>query len=138
LKPIARIRGYGDAAHAPIDFPTAPSKAMPVALKAAGVTMADIQYHEVNEAFAAVVLANAKVTRPLCASKTFHCYRLCACVVVAQLGGIDISRVNVNGGAVALGHPIGCSGARIVTTLINVLKQNDATLGAASICNGGW
>jgi len=113
LKPIARIRGYGDAAHAPIDFPTAPSKAVPVALRQAGVTLKDIQFHEINEAFAAVTLANI------------------------QLLGADPSKVNVNGGAVALGHPVGCSGARIITSLINVLAQNDATLGAASICNGG-
>jgi acetyl-CoA C-acetyltransferase len=113
LKPIARIRGYADAEQAPIDFPTAPAKAVPLALKRAGVTAADCQYHEINEAFAVVALANAKLLN------------------------LDIDRVNVNGGAVALGHPIGCSGARIITTLINVLKQKDATLGTASICNGG-
>jgi acetyl-CoA C-acetyltransferase len=113
LKPIARIRGYADAEIAPIDFPVAPSRAVPLALQRAGVTAADCQYHEVNEAFAVVALANAKLLN------------------------IDIDRVNVNGGAVALGHPIGCSGARIITTLINVLQQRDATLGTASICNGG-
>ena len=106
LKPIARIRGFGDAAHAPIDFPTAPSKAVPVALKNAGVSGKDIQFHEVNEAFAAVVLANAKV-------RDMHggCERWClhddVCVRVLQNLGLDINTVNVNGGAVALGHPIG-------------------------------
>jgi acetyl-CoA C-acetyltransferase len=113
LKPLARIRGFGDAAQEPIQFTTAPSKAVPVALKMAGVELADIDYHEINEAFSVVALANM------------------------QLMNLDHSRVNVNGGAVALGHPIGCSGARIITTLMSVLKQNDATLGAASICNGG-
>lgn len=113
LTPLARIRGYGDAAHAPEDFTTAPAKAVPVALKRAGLSVQDIEYHEINEAFSVVALVNQ------------------------QLLGADPDRVNVNGGAVSLGHPIGCSGARIITTLVNVLKQNDATLGAASICNGG-
>lgn len=113
LKPLARIRGFGDAAQAPIEFTTAPAKAVPVALKHAGMNLSDIEYHEINEAFSVVALANM------------------------QLMGLDHARVNVNGGAVALGHPIGCSGARIITTLMSVLKQNDATLGAASICNGG-
>tara|TARA_B100000780_G_C21062421_1_gene427106 strand:- start:9 stop:1247 length:1239 start_codon:yes stop_codon:yes gene_type:complete len=113
LKPLARIRGFGDAAQAPIEFTTAPAKAVPIALKHAGLTLADIEYHEINEAFSVVALANM------------------------QLMGLDHSRVNVNGGAVALGHPIGCSGARIITTLMSVLKQNDATFGTASICNGG-
>lgn len=113
LKPLARIRGFGDAEQAPIDFPTAPAKAVPVALKRAGVTAADCAYHEVNEAFSVVALANARVL------------------------GLDLSRVNVFGGAVSLGHPIGCSGARIVGTLLNVLQTKDAALGTASICNGG-
>lgn len=113
LKPLARIRGFADAEQAPIDFPTAPAKAVPVALARAGVRAADIDFHEVNEAFSVVVLANARKL------------------------GIDVSKINVNGGAVALGHPIGCSGARIVVTLLNVLTQRDATLGTASICNGG-
>jgi len=113
LKPIARVRGYADAEHAPIDFPTAPAKAVPLALQRAGITAKDAQYHEINEAFSVVALANSKLLN------------------------LDINTVNVHGGAVALGHPIGCSGARIVTTLINVLKAKDATLGTASICNGG-
>jgi acetyl-CoA C-acetyltransferase len=113
LKPIARIRGFGDAAQAPVDFTTAPAKAMPIALAQAGVELKDTHFHEINEAFSVVALANMK------------------------LMDLDPATVNVNGGAVALGHPIGCSGARIITTLINVLKQNDATLGTASICNGG-
>ena len=91
----------------------APSDAVPRALAMAGVSMGDIDYHEINEAFSVVALANV------------------------QLMDLDINRVNVNGGAVALGHPIGSSGARIIATLYNVLKQNDATLGCASICNGG-
>lgn len=113
IKPLARIRGFADAAQAPIDFPTAPSLAVPLALKMAGVTVKDIEFQEINEAFAAVVLANIKIL------------------------GIKPETVNVNGGAVSLGHPIGCSGARIIVTLLNVLQQNNATLGAASICNGG-
>jgi len=113
LSPLARIRGFGDAAGAPIDFPTIPALAVPVALRNAGVDASDVDYHEVNEAFSVVALANAKIL------------------------GADLSRVNVNGGAVALGHPIGASGARILTTLISVLRQNDATIGCASICNGG-
>lgn len=113
LTPLARIRGYGDAAQAPEDFTTAPALAVPRALAHAGVSAGDIEYHEVNEAFAVVVLANAKLL------------------------GLDEDRINVNGGAVALGHPIGMSGARIISSLITVLTQNDATLGTASICNGG-
>jgi acetyl-CoA C-acetyltransferase len=113
LKPIARIRGYADAEQAPIDFPTAPAKAVPIALKRAGVTVKDCDYHEINEAFSVVTLANVNML------------------------GLDIDKVNVFGGAVSLGHPIGCSGARIVGTLINVLQTKDATIGTASICNGG-
>eukprot|EP01138_Halocafeteria_seosinensis_P016195 gb/GECG01016525.1/.p1 GENE.gb/GECG01016525.1/~~gb/GECG01016525.1/.p1 ORF type:complete len:420 (+),score=45.43 gb/GECG01016525.1/:1-1260(+) len=113
LKPLARIRGFGDAAQNPEDFTTTPSLAVPRALKNAGVSSSDIDFHEINEAFAVVVLANMRNL------------------------GLDPAKVNVNGGAVALGHPIGCSGARIVTSLLNVLNQKDATMGAASICNGG-
>ncbi|KDO22949.1 hypothetical protein SPRG_11795 [Saprolegnia parasitica CBS 223.65] len=113
LKPLARIRGFGDAAHKPVDFTTAPSKAVPIAAKHAGLQLSDIEYHEINEAFSVVALANMELMK------------------------LDHSRVNVNGGAVALGHPIGMSGARIVGTLIHILEQNDATIGAASICNGG-
>ncbi|GMH73849.1 hypothetical protein TrLO_g2379 [Triparma laevis f. longispina] len=113
LTPIARVLGFGDAEQAPEDFTTAPALAVPRALAHAGVSLSDVDYHEINEAFSVVALANMK------------------------LMDLDHSRVNVNGGAVALGHPIGCSGARIIGTLINVLKQNDATIGCASICNGG-
>lgn len=113
LTPLFRIRGFGDAAKDPVEFTTAPADAVPRALKHAGVSAADIQYHEINEAFAVVALANAKIL------------------------GLDLSRVNAHGGAVALGHPIGNSGARIMTTLYGVLVSNDATLGCASICNGG-
>ena len=113
IAPLARIRGYGDAAHNPVDFTTAPSLAVPVALAHAGLTLNDIDYHEINEAFAVVVLANMKLLN------------------------LHHDRVNVFGGAVALGHPIGMSGARIIGTLYDVLKQKDATIGCASICNGG-
>ena len=113
LTPLFKIRGYGDAARAPVEFTIAPADAVPRALKMAGVSAGDIEYHEINEAFSVVAMANAR------------------------LMNLDMARVNVNGGAVALGHPIGSSGARIIGTLYNVLKQNDATLGCASICNGG-
>ncbi|MFK8046136.1 MAG: acetyl-CoA C-acyltransferase [Crocinitomicaceae bacterium] len=113
LKPIAKIVGYGDAAHEPKWFTTAPSKAVPVALKRANLTIADIDYWELNQAFAVVGLANTKEL------------------------GLDPSKVDVNGGAVSLGHPLGNSGSRIIVTLINVLKQNGGTYGAAGICNGG-
>ena len=113
LKPLARIVGYEDAAVAPIDFGIAPAKAVDKLLKVTGIAMKDIEYHEINEAFAAVTLANMK------------------------LGDIDPSLVNIHGGAVALGHPIGASGSRIILSLMNVLRQKDATLGMASICNGG-
>ena len=113
IKPLARILGYGDAARSPVDFTTAPSLAVPVALEHAGVSLSDVDYHEINEAFAVVALANMKLLN------------------------LDPSTVNVFGGAVALGHPIGMSGARIVGTLYDVLKQKDATIGCASICNGG-
>lgn len=113
IKPLARIRGFADAAQDPMWFTTAPSIAIPKAMKHAGVEKSDIGYYEINEAFSAVAIANN-----------------------IKLG-IDPSRVNVNGGAVALGHPLGASGARITTTLINVLKQNNASVGVAGICNGG-
>ena len=110
---LATIKGYADAAHEPQWFTTAPSKALPKALAKAGVTQDQIEYFELNEAFAVVGLANMKIL------------------------GLDSSAVNVNGGAVSLGHPLGVSGVRILITLLNVLQQNDAKLGAAAICNGG-
>ncbi|OIO11351.1 MAG: acetyl-CoA C-acyltransferase [Flavobacteriales bacterium CG_4_9_14_0_2_um_filter_35_242] len=113
LKPLASIISYADASQAPEWFTTSPSKAIPKALAKANLKIQDVDYFEFNEAFAVVGLANTKIL------------------------GIDASKVNVNGGAVALGHPLGCSGARIVVTLINVLKQNNGKIGAASICNGG-
>lgn len=113
LKPLAKVLGYADAEQAPEWFTTTPAKAIPRAVEKAGLQMSDIQFFEINEAFSAVALANI------------------------QLMGIDGSKVNVNGGAVALGHPLGCSGARILVTLIHVLKQNGARYGAAGICNGG-
>lgn len=113
VRPIARILGFGDAAHEPINFTTAPAKAVANALKHAGLQQQDVEYHEINEAFAVVALVNM------------------------QLMDLDPSRVNVHGGAVALGHPIGMSGARLVGALHNVLQRNDATIGCASICNGG-
>ncbi len=113
VTPIAKIRGFADAAQDPMWFTTTPSLAIPKALKFAGVEKKDVDYYEINEAFAVVALANN--------SKL----------------GLDESKVNVNGGAVALGHPLGASGARITITLANVLKQNNATIGVAGICNGG-
>lgn len=113
LKPLASILSYADASQAPEWFTTSPSKAIPKALAIANLTIQDVDYFEFNEAFAVVGLANTKILE------------------------INPSKVNVNGGAVALGHPLGCSGARIVVTLINVLKQNNGKIGAASICNGG-
>jgi len=113
VTPIAKIRGFADAAQDPMWFTTTPSLAIPKAMKLAGVEKKDVDYYEINEAFAAVALANN--------SKL----------------GLDESIVNVNGGAVALGHPLGASGARITITLANVLKQNNATIGVAGICNGG-
>ena len=113
LKPIAKVIGYGDAAHDPEWFTTAPSKAVPVALKKAGLTVQDVDYWELNQAFAVVGLANTKLL------------------------GLDPEKVDVNGGAVALGHPLGNSGSRIIVTLINVLKQNKGKIGGAAICNGG-
>ena len=113
LKPIAKIVGYGDAAHDPEWFTTAPSKALPVALKKAKLEVKDIDYWELNQAFSVVGLFNMKEL------------------------GIKPENVDVNGGAVSLGHPLGNSGSRIIVTLINVLKQNGGKYGAAAICNGG-
>ena len=113
LKPIAKIVGYGDAAHDPEWFTTAPSKAVPVALKKAKLEVSDIDYWELNQAFSVVGLVNIKKL------------------------GLDASKVDVNGGAVSLGHPLGVSGARIIIALTSILKQNNAKIGAAGICNGG-
>ena len=113
LTPLAKIISYADAAQEPEWFTTAPSKALPIALTKAGLTTNDIDYFELNEAFSVVGLANM------------------------QILGLDASKVNVNGGAVSLGHPLGSSGARIIVTLINVLQQNGGKVGAAGICNGG-
>ncbi|MEZ4811340.1 MAG: acetyl-CoA C-acyltransferase [Allomuricauda sp.] len=113
LKPLATIKGYADAAHEPEWFTTAPAKALPKALDRAGLSLEDIDFFEFNEAFSVVGLANMKLL------------------------GLNDTNVNVNGGAVSLGHPLGCSGARITITLLNVLEQNNAKLGAAAICNGG-
>ena len=113
LQPLATIRSYADAAQEPKWFTTAPAKALPIALAKAGVTQDEIDFFEFNEAFSVVGLANIKIL------------------------GLSDANVNVNGGAVSLGHPLGCSGARILVTLINVLKQNNARYGAAAICNGG-
>lgn len=113
LTPLAYIKGYADAAHDPKWFTTAPAKALPKAIAKAGIDIKDVDYFEFNEAFSVVGLANMKIL------------------------GLDDSKVNINGGAVSLGHPLGCSGARILITLLNVLKQNNAKIGAAAICNGG-
>ena len=113
LNPLAYIKSYADAAQEPKWFTTAPAKALPKALDKAGLSLADVDYFEFNEAFSVVGLANAKIL------------------------GIHNDKINVNGGAVSLGHPLGCSGARIIVTLINVLNQNNAKIGAAAICNGG-
>lgn len=113
LKPLAKIVSFADAEQAPEWFTTSPSLAVPKAVEKAKLKISDINYFELNEAFAVVGLANI------------------------QLMKLDASKVNVNGGAVSLGHPLGCSGARVIVTLINVLKQNNAKYGAAGICNGG-
>ncbi len=113
LKPIAKVVSHADAAQAPEWFTTAPAQAIPRALSKAGLSVSDIDYWELNQAFAVVGLAN-----------------------IAELG-LNPEKVDVNGGAVALGHPLGCSGARIIVTLINVLKQNGGKRGGAGICNGG-
>ena len=113
INPIAKIWSYADAAQKPEWFTTAPSEALPIAIKKAGISLSDIDYFELNEAFSVVGLANIKIL------------------------GLNPDIVNVNGGAVSLGHPLGNSGSRIVVTLINVLKQNKGKIGAAGICNGG-
>jgi acetyl-CoA C-acetyltransferase len=113
LKPIAKILGYGDAEQAPEWFTTSPAKAVPVALKRAGLSTDQVDFWELNQAFSVVGIANTKLL------------------------GLDPAKVDVNGGAVALGHPLGNSGSRIIVTLINVLKQNNGKIGGAGICNGG-
>ena len=113
LKPIAKIRGFADAQQAPEWFTTAPAKAIPIAIANAGLTAADIEFYEINEAFSAVGIANNKLLN------------------------LDPTKVNVNGGAVGLGHPLGSSGSRILVTLLHVLKQRNAKIGVAGICNGG-
>ena len=113
LKPMAKILGWGDAAKAPSKFTTAPSLAIPKALKHAGVKQDDIDAFEINEAFSVVALANLKIL------------------------GLEEGKVNLHGGAVALGHPLGCSGSRIVTTLLGVLREKKGKLGCVGICNGG-
>ena len=113
IKPLAIINGYADASQEPEWFTTAPAKALPKALAHANISAEDVDFYELNEAFSVVGLANIKLLH------------------------LDPSKVNVHGGAVSLGHPLGCSGARIIVTLINVLKQNQGKIGAAGICNGG-
>jgi acetyl-CoA C-acetyltransferase len=113
LEPLATIMGYADAAQEPKWFTTAPAKALPKALGKAGLTLSEVDFFEFNEAFSVVGLANMKLL------------------------GLTDANVNINGGAVALGHPLGCSGARILVTLIHILKQKNAKIGAAAICNGG-
>jgi acetyl-CoA C-acetyltransferase len=113
LRPIAKILGYADAEQAPEWFTTTPSLAVPKAVQKAGLTMEQVDYAELNEAFSVVGIVNTQKMK------------------------LDPNKVNVNGGAVSLGHPLGCSGARIVVTLINVLKQKNGKVGAAGICNGG-
>ncbi|MBF0695622.1 MAG: acetyl-CoA C-acyltransferase [Flavobacterium sp.] len=113
LKPLAYIKSYADAEQEPKWFTTSPSKALPKALKKVGLELSDVDYFEFNEAFSVVGLVNSKIL------------------------GLDNDKVNVNGGAVSLGHPLGCSGARIIVTLLSVLDQNNGRIGAAAICNGG-
>lgn len=113
LKPLAKIRGYADAEQAPEWFTTTPALALPKAVKKAGLDMKDLDFVELNEAFSVVGIVNT------------------------QKMGLDPNKVNVNGGAVSLGHPLGCSGARIVVTLLHILNQNNAKYGGAGICNGG-
>jgi len=113
IKPIAKIRSFSDAAQEPEWFTTAPAKAVPLAIEKAGLEKDDIDYYELNEAFSVVGLANMKIL------------------------GLNDDKVNVNGGAVSLGHPLGSSGSRIIVTLINVLTQNEGKIGVAGICNGG-
>ena len=113
LKPIAKILGWGDAAREPERFTVAPALAIPKAIKHAGLTEKDVDYYEINEAFSVVALANIKLLN------------------------LDDEKVNVFGGSVAIGHPLGCSGARILTTLTTVLREKKAKIGVAGICNGG-
>ncbi|NQX85942.1 MAG: acetyl-CoA C-acyltransferase [Flavobacteriaceae bacterium] len=113
ITPLATVKSYADAAQEPEWFTTAPAKALPKALAKANIAIEDVDFFEFNEAFSVVGLANMKIL------------------------GLNDSNVNVNGGAVSLGHPLGCSGARIIVTLLSVLEQNDAKIGAAAICNGG-
>jgi len=113
ITPLAKIKSYADAAHEPKWFTTAPAKALPKALAKANLSIKDVDYFELNEAFSVVGLVNIKLL------------------------GLDKNKVNVNGGAVSLGHPLGVSGARIIITLLSVLQQQNATIGAAGICNGG-
>jgi acetyl-CoA C-acetyltransferase len=113
LKPLAKILSFADAQQAPEWFTTAPAKAIPLALKKAGIGIGQVDYYEINEAFSVVAIANNKELQ------------------------IDPARVNVNGGAVSLGHPLGASGVRIIVTLLNILHQNKAKIGVAGICNGG-
>ena len=113
IKPIAMISGYADASQEPEWFTTAPAKALPKALSHAGIAADQVDFYELNEAFSVVGLANIKLL------------------------DLDANKVNVHGGAVSLGHPLGCSGARIIVTLINVLHHNGGKIGAAGICNGG-
>jgi len=113
IVPVAKILGWGDAATKPEQFTTAPSLAIPKALKHAGLNLKDIDYFELNEAFSVVALANSKIL------------------------GIPLEKMNAFGGAVALGHPLGCSGARILCTLVNVLKKKGGKKGCIGICNGG-
>jgi acetyl-CoA C-acetyltransferase len=113
LKPIARILGFADAEQEPQWFTTAPAQAIPKAIKHAGISPRDVDYYEINEAFSVVALANMRLLN------------------------LEPNKVNVFGGAVSLGHPLGCSGARIVSTLTNVLGQQGGSIGVAGICNGG-
>ncbi|CAM1504670.1 Fc.00g022610.m01.CDS01 [Cosmosporella sp. VM-42] len=113
LKPLAKILGWGDAEREPERFTVAPALAIPKAIKHAGLTAEQVDFYEINEAFSVVALANIKLL------------------------GLDASKVNVYGGSVAIGHPLGCSGARIITTLTSVLKEKNAKIGAVGICNGG-
>jgi len=113
VKPIARILGFADAEGPPIEFPTAPALAVPKALKNAGIQSSDVDFWEINEAFSVVALANSKLLN------------------------INMEKLNVHGGGVALGHPIGCSGARITASIVHILRQYNGKIGVAGICNGG-
>lgn len=113
ITPLAKLLSHSDYSHEPEWFTTAPAKAVPKAIKSAGLNFEEIDFFELNEAFSVVGLVNMKLLE------------------------IDPNKTNVNGGAVSLGHPLGCSGARIVVTLLNVLGQNKGKYGAAGVCNGG-